>query len=142
MARVKHALGGIPVSRAMQTNYQSLSPRDTLGRAVELVLAGSQHDFPVMENESVLGVLERATLIKALATGGQDQPVSAVMRRDLPQVDTHEMVEAALARLEESGAKTLPVTHAGRLAGLITSENITEFLMIRSALRANPRGAA
>jgi len=32
----------------------------------------------------------------------------------------------------------LPVTHAGQLAGLITSENITEFLMIRAALRKAP----
>ena len=63
------------------------------------------------------------------------------MRSDLPQVDSHEMVEQALARIEESGVKTLPVTHSGRLAGLITSENITEFLMIRSALRSVPRGA-
>ena len=142
MARIKHALGGIPVSRAMQTNFETLSPRDTLGRAVELILSGSQHDFPVMEDERVVGVLERETLIKALTAGGQAQPVATSMRRDVPQVDSHEMVEQALARLEESGARTLPVTHAGRLAGLITSENITEFLMIRSALRAAPRGAA
>jgi Zn-dependent protease/CBS domain-containing protein len=142
MARIKHALGGIPVSRAMQTNFETLSPRDTLGRAVELILSGSQHDFPVMENEQVIGMLERETLFHALTTGGQDQPVTTAMRRNIPQVDSHEMVERALGNLQESGAKTLPVTHAGRLEGLITSENITEFLMIRSALGAAPRGVA
>jgi len=42
----------------------------------------------------------------------------------------------ALMRLQEAGSKTLPVTHAGQLVGLITAENITEFLMIRSALKA------
>jgi Zn-dependent protease len=142
MARIKHALGGIPVSRAMQTNYQTLSPRDTLGRAVELILAGSQQDFPVVEGDRVLGILERASLIKALSSGGQEQAVVTTLRTDLPQLDSHEMVEQALARIEQSGARTLPVTHAGRLAGLITSENITEFLMIRSALGGAPRGAA
>ena len=45
------------------------------------------------------------------------------------------MVEKALMRLQESGTKTLPVMHAGRFVGLVTSENITEFLMIRSALK-------
>jgi len=39
-------------------------------------------------------------------------------------------------RLQESDAKTLPVTHGGRFVGLVTSENITEFLMIRSALKS------
>ena len=57
------------------------------------------------------------------------------MRSDLPNVDSHEMVEAALMRLQETGAKALPVVHGGQLVGLITTENITEFLMIRSALK-------
>jgi Zn-dependent protease/CBS domain-containing protein len=139
-ARIKSALGGIPVSRAMQTKFDTLSSNDTLAKAVQLILAGSQHDFPVVEDGHVLGILERGSLIKALAHAGQDQSVAGVMRRDLPQVDTHEMVESALASLEASGAKALPVTHSGALAGLITSENITEFLMIRSALKAMPGG--
>jgi Zn-dependent protease/predicted transcriptional regulator len=138
MARIKNSLGGIPVSRAMQTNFESLSPQDTLARAVELILAGSQQDFPVVEDGRVLGVLERDTFIKALARSGQNEPVVEVMRRGVPEVDTHDMVDSAFARLEQSSAKTLPVTHAGKLAGLITSENITEFLMIRSALRTAP----
>jgi CBS domain-containing protein len=138
MARIKQSLGGIPVSRAMLTNFESLSPQDTLARAVELILAGSQQDFPVVENGRVVGILERDAFIKALARSGQNEPVAEVMRRSVPEVDTHEMVESALGRLEQSGAKTLPVTHAGQLAGLITAENITEFLMIRSALRAVP----
>jgi len=45
------------------------------------------------------------------------------------------MVEMALTRLQESGAKVLPVMHNGRFVGLVTPENITEFLMIRSALK-------
>lgn len=90
----------------------------------------------MVEDGRVVGVLERDAFLKALARVGQSERVANVMRREVPEVDTHEMVEAAMARLEESGAKTLPVTHAGQLAGLITSENITEFLIIRSALHA------
>jgi Zn-dependent protease len=141
-ARIKSSLGGIPVSRAMQTSYETLSPRDTLARAVELILAGSQHDFPVVDDGRVVGILERDAFLKALAKSGQSEPVAEVMRREVPEVDTHEMIESALARLQASGAKTLPVTHAGELAGMITPENVTEFLMIRSALRAAPRGTA
>ncbi len=142
MARLKQSLGGIPVSRAMQTNFETMAPQDTLARAVELILSGSQHDFPVVEDGRVIGILERDTFIKALAKSGQGEPVVSVMRREVPEVDTHEMVESALTRLQESGAKTLPVTHGGQLAGLITAENITEFLMIRSALRSAPTRAA
>ena len=136
MVQMKTSLGGIPVTRAMQTDYYILSPSDILGRAVELILSGAQQDFPVVENGRVVGVLDRDRLISALSQNGQNALVGEVMRRDVPEVDSHDMVETALMRLQESGAKTLPVTHNAQLVGLITAENITEFLMIRSALKA------
>ncbi|HET9590740.1 MAG TPA: site-2 protease family protein [Anaerolineales bacterium] len=135
MVQMRNSLSGIPITRAMLTDFKTLSPRDTLAQVVGLLLAGSQHDFPVLDaNGNVIGVLERDTFIKALSERGQSVPVVEVMRRDVPSVDSHEMVEAVLIRLQDSGAKTLPVMHGGRFVGLVNAENITEFLMIRSAL--------
>ena len=140
MVSMRNSLSGIPVTRAMMTDFKSLAPHDTLAQVVALLLSGSQHDFPVVDaNGQVAGILERDAFIKALSQQGQSVPVLDVMRRNIPEVDSHEMVETALTRLQESGAKTLPVTHAGQFIGLITSENITEFLMIRSALKAANR---
>jgi Zn-dependent protease/predicted transcriptional regulator len=134
--QVKNTVGGIPVTRAMLTDFKTLSPRDNLSQVVALILAGSQHDFPVVDaNERVAGILERDAFMKALTEHGQSAPVMDFIRRDLPEVDSYEMLEMALNRLQESGSKTLPVTHAGKLVGMITMENITEYLMIRSALR-------
>lgn len=135
MVLMRTSIGGIPVTRAMQTEFHILSPSDTLGRAVELILAGAQEDFPVTENGQVVGILDRDRLISALSQKGQSALVSDAMRRDVPEVDSHDMVETALMRVQESGAKTLPVMHNGKMVGLITSQNITEFLMIRSALK-------
>jgi len=137
MVLMKNSISGIPVTRAMLTDFKTLSPRDTLAQVVGLILAGSQHDFPVVDaNGAVMGILERDAFIAALSRQGQSAPVVGVMRKDVPSVDSHDMVESALTRLQEAGAKTLPVMHAGQFVGLITAENITEFLMIRSALKA------
>jgi len=135
MVQMKSSVSGIPVTRAMLTDFQALTPRDTLARVVGLILAGSQHDFPVIQDDQVVGILDRDAFMKALSERGQSTLVAEVMRRDVSEIDSHEMVEAALRRLQENGSKTLPVTHNGQLVGLITSENITEYLMIRSALR-------
>lgn len=136
MVQVRNSVGGIPVTRAMLTDFKTLSPRDNLSQVVALILAGSQHDFPVVDaNERVAGILERDAFIKALTQHGQSAPVMDFARRDLPEVDSYEMIEMALMRLQETGAKTLPVTHAGKLVGMVTAENITEYLMIRSALK-------
>lgn len=140
MVQMKNAISGIPVARAMLTDYQFLSPHDPLSRMVDLILAGSQHDFPVIENDRVVGVLTRDDFLAALTKHGQHIPVSQVMKTDLPEVDSYDMVETALERIQQSGVPALPVTHGGQLVGIITSENITEYLMIRSALRSAASG--
>jgi len=136
MVQMKNSISGIPVTRTMLTDYKSLSPDDTLAQAVALLLAGSQHDFPVVDARGqVAGILERDRFMAALAQHGQSARVMDFIRKDLPPVDSYDMLENALLRLQESGARTLPVMHAGQFVGLITAENITEFLMIRSALK-------
>jgi Zn-dependent protease/predicted transcriptional regulator len=139
-AQVKNSVSGIPITRAMLTDFKTLSPRDNLSQVVALILAGSQHDFPVVDaNGKVAGILDRDAFMLALTQHGQSAPVMNFIRRDLPEVDSYEMIEMVLMRLQESGSKTLPVTHGGQLVGLITMENITEYLMIQSALRVANR---
>jgi Zn-dependent protease len=135
MVQMRDSISGIPVTHAMQTRFETLTPTDRLARVVDLILSGSQQDFPVLEDGRFIGVLTRDDFFKALAEQGQNTPVADVIRRNVPSVDSHDMVEMALMRLQESGTKTLPVMHAGRFVGLVTAENITEFLMIRSALK-------
>lgn len=137
MTQMKNAISGIPVGRAMLTDYKSLSPRDPLSRMSQLILAGSQHDFPVIDNDRVVGVVTRDDFLLALTRHGENIAISAVMKKDLPEVDSYEMVENALMRIQESGIPALPVTHAGQLVGIVTTENITEYLMIRSAIRSS-----
>ena len=137
MVQMRNSISGIPVTRVMFTDFKMLSPRDNLSQVVALILSGSQHDFPVVDaNGRVAGILDRDSFLKALTEHGQSAPVMDFIRRDLTEVDSYDMIEMALMRLQETGAKTLPVTHGGRLVGIVTAENITEFLMIRSALKA------
>lgn len=134
MVQMKSALGGIPVARTMLTDYRTLAPQDTLAQAINLILAGSQHDFPVVDNNRVVGILTRDKLIAALSQRGQDVPVAEVMQRNFVAVEYSEMLETALMKLEECECQTLLVTHGGQLVGIVTKENIGEFMMIQAAL--------
>ena len=139
MTQMKTALAGIPLELAMITDFQTLSPGDTLARAVELLLAGSQQDFPVVSGNRVEGVLCRSDLILALARGGEATPVAEVMRRDVPSADASEMIEVALQRLQGRQYPAVPVLRRGQLVGLITMENLGEFVSIQAA-RGGARG--
>ncbi len=136
MVRMKSALGGLPMQRVMMTEFRTLAPSDPLARAVDYVLAGFQQDFPVVEADGrIVGVLTRADLIGALAARGAATAVGEVMQREFATVDPLELADGGLARLQESKCPTLPVVRQGRLVGIVTAENLGEFLMIQTALR-------
>lgn len=140
-AQTRHAFTGVPVARVMITDVRTLSPHDTLGRAVEHILAGFQQDFPVVDDGRLVGVLTRADLLKALAEKGSDAWVSSAMSRSFLTTEPTEDVERALARLQECRCHTLPVVRNGELVGVLTTENVGEYLMIDAAIRRQP-GAA
>lgn len=133
--QMKSALGGIPVRRAMLTDFDVLSPTDRLDRAVELILIGSQQDYPVAEAGRVVGVLLRRDLLIALAQQGRGTLVREVMQRDFRIVDSSEMLEVAFTQMQTCECHTMPVTHQGQLVGLLTMENVGEFIAVQAALR-------
>ena len=143
MVQMKSALGGIPVSQAMLSEFETLSPRDTLERAVEITLRGSQKDFPIMENGSLRGMLTQEKLMAALAGDGASALVSSAYQEDIGVADSHEMLEGVLARLGGSHCKTIPVLHHGALVGLLTLDNVGELLQIQAALESRePKSGA
>jgi len=139
MVQMKSALAGIPVRRAMLTDFRALAPASTLGDAADLVLAGSQQDFPVVADGRITGMLTRSDLLAALAKGGRDATVGEHMKRECATADVSEMLEAVLARLQGRDCHSMPVTERGALIGLVTMDNVGEFLMIQAAERRQER---
>jgi Zn-dependent protease/CBS domain-containing protein len=134
MVQMRHSLSGITVSQAMITDFRTLAPSDTLANAIELTLGGTQRDFPVVENDAVVGILMQQDMLAALSRGGQDVAVSTVMQREFEVLQASEMVETAFQRLGLRRATSAPVSSQGQLVGMITLDNIGELLAIRGAL--------
>ena len=135
--QMKTAFAGTPIRAAMLTDFQVLKPSDTLADAVNLILQGSQQDFPVVEHSGVIGILTRADLLVALAKHRQDHAVAPIMRRDFVVAAPAEMLDVVFRRLAECECHTLPVLHDGRLLGLVTMDNLGEYLLIQAALKQN-----
>ncbi|GIW87263.1 MAG: protease [Isosphaeraceae bacterium] len=128
------ALRGVRVRDAMMTDFVTLSPDDTLGHAAEILLAGSQQDFPVADRGDFTGVLTRAALLAGLASGGREARVGDHQIPDVPTVAADSPLVSAVTILRENGLPCLRVVEGGRTVGLLTAENISEYMMIRSAL--------
>ncbi len=133
-------LAGVHVRDAMVTHFDTLRRADNLGQAADLLLAGSQHDFPVMEGEELVGILTRRRLLEGLATNGRDPYVSEVMTPAPKPVRAEELLLTAMERMANENEPVLPVHEDGHFCGLLTSENMGELVMVRAALQEATRG--
>ncbi len=127
----RQAVAGHTAREAMITKFETLSPQDSLGRAAELLLATHQHDFPVLDGwNRVAGVLPRAQLLEGLARSGRDTSVLDVMVRDAVQIAPTTDLEAVLALLQNGPSTPLLVVEDGTLRGMVTFENLAEFIVV------------
>ena len=136
LAQMKDVSRRFPVSSAMLREFRTLPEDATLEEAVDALLATSQHDFPVVdETGNVAGVLTRHDLIAALRKNDPALRVGDVMRRNIPTVTTGTRFEEAFRIMQECNCPAVPVLDSmKRLVGLLTPENVTELMMIQSAM--------
>ena len=136
LAQMQSAIGGIPVRQAMLTDFRTLHRDDSLDRAIELTLAGSQKDFPVVDNGSIEGILTQTDLLKSLSVNDRHQSVTSAMQNEFVTVDSQEMLESAFVKLKDCHCHTIPVTLNDKLVGLLTMDNLGEFMRIQAALKS------
>ena len=125
---------GMMAGDAMVTRFEALPTTARIADAVELLLRTSQTDFPVLDGGGRLrGILTRSDLIRALQEAGPDSPVLEAMRRDVPTVSQRAPLEEALHTMQEEAGPIGVTDQGGRLAGLLTPENLGEMLMVEAA---------
>lgn len=133
-AKSRSVMAGVTVADAMETDFDLLSVDDRLGDVARRVLAGTQADYPVMDGNTIVGMLDRTRLMRGLNGQGADRTVATVMSSDFPLLDGTEPVADLLARQDPLDNPAMPVFHNDRLVGLFTLQNLSELLMVREAL--------
>ena len=146
-AQWRSAFDGTPVSRAMIRDFRTLRAGDPLALAVQLLIEGHQQDFPVLGDRPgapPVGVLTRADLLTALASGRLDRRVEEITRKNCGVAHPREMLDAVFQRMKEGDCPAVPVVgEDGALVGMVTLENVGEYAMVQSALSrgsARPHG--
>ena len=121
---------GIPIRAAMVTEFHTLDHGNTIRDAANLLLSTAQQDFPVMHGDQVVGLLGRNLLLKALASEGPDAYVAGVMDRDFLALEPDADLSPVLPMMARAGRCAL-VMDGDRLLGLLTTDNLSEFLLLR-----------
>jgi Zn-dependent protease/CBS domain-containing protein len=145
--RARALTAGHTVREAMLRDFHTLTVGETLRDAADALLAGSQHDFPVKYGDSVVGVLARNDLLRALAAGGQDAYVAGAMEREFTWVRPEVPLDDVIMQAQTASGPIMVMEgdpeNDGALVGMLTQENLLEFLTltrIRNSL--NQRASA
>ena len=136
-ARGRILTSGFPVRAAMVTDFRTLQHGDTIRDAGNLLLATSQQDFPVLTGGSVAGLLTRAGLVRAMISQGPDAYVAGAMDRNPLRLPPDMDLSEAFAKT--NGACAL-VMDGDNLLGLLTAENLSEFLLLRQISLIEAKG--
>jgi CBS domain-containing protein len=127
-------LKGHTVREAMMTKFITLSPQETVRDAADKLLAGSDQDLIVVENEEAVGIMTRALIINSLKESLADRPVAQMMLREFGRLDINEKLTNAYTYSQQRKNAFYPVLENNKLRGVIDMANIHEFVMIQSAL--------
>ncbi len=126
-------LEGNDIEDAMITDFTTLNPDDTLQTAIDRILASTEQDFIVTDNEKVVGVLFMSDLAPALREKGKETLISDVMEKNIVTLQAKDPLPSAYRQLKRGNKNFFPVTDNGKVVGVLDMNNINEFLTFRAA---------
>ena len=136
MVEQQTALRGIKVRDVMRTRFWSMPVTATVQQAVDELLAGGDRDLVLTgEDGSYVGVLTRRDLVQALSNGMSTERLGDLGAAKPPAVAPDMAVNTAYTSLMSGGSPLMPVMVDDRLVGVLEPENLTEFLLVKGALR-------
>ena len=123
----------------MVSDFRTLEHGQTLRDAATMLLATSQQDFPVMLGNNVIGMLGRSGLLRAMAEDGPEAYISGHMQREFVRVEPDMDLAEAMPLLARAGSAAL-VMQDDSLLGMLTTENLTEYILLRQMGLGKDRG--
>jgi predicted transcriptional regulator len=134
--RLKYpALASVPVSAAMLSRVDSVSPEQPLDEIAQLFTAGRVAQLPVMDRGVALGVVTRDGVAFALQASGPHALVAAAPCRQVVTVAPSDDLGDVLTRLRATPDSVALVVDHGAPVGVLTEEVLV-------AYAASLRGAA
>lgn len=133
MMSLTEAARGLPAVDAMETRIAAIGRGTTVSEAIEILLATSQDDFPMVDQAGrLVGLLSRGEIVEALRASDPGAPVAPFARKEVETIGSDQMVDAAIPKLN-AGDPVGVIDPDGKLVGLLTRQSIAEIMMIRDA---------
>jgi CBS domain-containing protein len=110
----------------------SVSPKDTVYKALELMAEKNVGALLVVENGLMVGIFtERDYARKVILMGRHslDTPVEDIMTKDMVTVDSEQTIEECLELMTKYRIRHLPVMDHGRLVGMVSMRDVIDVII-------------
>lgn len=132
--RNESLLKGFKVKDALMMKFQIIAFDAPLSKAVEKLLNSQSTHFVVVKDDVPIGTLSRNEIIKGLQEGGEHLPVDQIADLNPLRIETEQDMDDAWKKMLTNQKKVAFVIENGHFTGILDQENISEFMMVRSAL--------
>lgn len=133
MVKQTSLLEGHLVKDAMLTNITLVRPDNTMNDIVDLLLAGTEKDFVVMDGEVIMGVLYHKEIINR--SKERNLPVRQFMRTDFTVMRENGELKEFFEIVSKKKQRFFPVVNMeNNLVGAIDMTNVSEFLLLENTL--------
>ncbi len=131
MVKRNSLLEGHLVKEATLTSITLLSPENSVQEVINIILAGTEKDFVVVENNEVLGIVTQKVIIKYAKT--PMVLVKDIMDKDFKMVDAAMEITKVLELMGREKKDFFPVALENKSIGAVDMTNISEFILLESA---------
>ena len=122
------ALASVPVSAAMLSRVDTVSPEQPLDYVAHLLVAGDHAQLPVVDHGQPIGVITRGDVARALQQSGPLTLVSAVCCHSALMVEPGDPLLEVLDRLRQLPDSVAIVLDHGDPVGLLTADRLAAYL--------------
>lgn len=130
MVKRNSLLEGSLVREATLTNITLLSPVNSVQEVIDILLAGTEKDFVVVENDKIVGIVTQKDVIKNAKT--PSLLVKDIMEKSFQTVDASLEIIKVLELMGKEKKSFFPVTEREKIIGAIDSTNISEFILLKT----------
>jgi Zn-dependent protease/CBS domain-containing protein len=138
VVRMRSVLRDRNVQDVMSRGVTTLLPSDPVWRGIESIYQTGQDDFPVLDQGNLVGIVARPDLIEAMNAQGPNTPVSAVMDVNVTLASPQDkLAQACEGIINGADTSAVVVVDDGQLVGMVSSENINRYLLLKSSLKSS-----
>ncbi len=131
MVKQASLVEGHLIGEATLTNITILNPHTSLSDVVDIIIAGSEKDFVVVDNNNIVGLLYHKEILRNARNGHLS--VQDIMNINFKILETSQPLQGYFDLLPGTKNHFFPVTDkSGALVGAIDMSNVSEFLVLKA----------